>query len=449
MPIRIMGLDQVGVSVRLVVVSLGLSLVGGVLCAIGPALKVARGRLAADLSGARTVSPLAASRGRTWLVAVEMALAVPLLVGSGLLVQTLINVQRVRLGFEPDGVLYFQTALAGPRYATEAAQRAFHRQLADRLAAIPGVAATGLSLAMPFLGINDTGGTVTTENDPTQSAKAFFSAYRITSAGYFAAMRIPIERGRLFTDTDRDTVVVNARFATTAWGNADPIGRHLHAGYSDSAPPWLTVIGVVGDTRDGSLTSEPDPELFVPYASSVQRSMFVVVRASGDALALWPAIRESARDVDPRVPLASANTMRSIVDEGLARTRFGTICASLFGGLGLILAATGTFAVLSVLVSARTREIGVRVALGARPDQIRRMVLRQSMLPALVGCGAGMGIAIALAKAMASLVYQVAPRDPQTVVVSAGALGLVALAASWWPARRAMRLDPVRALRAQ
>ena len=212
---------------------------------------------------------------------------------------------------------------------------------------------------------------------------------------------------------------------------------------------WLTVVGVVGDLRHETLTRPPNPEVFQPYAANTWGTMTVVTRTDGDPAALVSAARETVRDLDPRLALVGLGPAQGFIDHQLARPRFGVICATVFGAIGLALAAFGTFAVLSVLVAQRTREIGIRMALGAAPARVRQLVLRDSLVPAVVGCIAGGAVAFLGARGLAAQLFGVSPNDPATFTGVVVTLLLVTAGASWWPARRAMKIDPVRALRAE
>jgi predicted permease len=434
-----------------IVFAILLSTATGAICGLLPAWRVGRARFSSSLGDMRGTSGLEVSRARTWLVAGEMALALPLLVGAALLTQTLIREQRVDPGFDAAHALQFRITLADTRYQTSAAKAAFFNVLTSRLAALPGARSAGIVTSLPLGGLNNTGANFVFDREDGTPA-VLNLGFRAATSGYFSALNIPLYRGRLFTDSDADTsaVVVNERAARAMWGSTDPIGRRVRFGQLGDAADsitWLTVVGVVGDLRHEMLTRPPNPELFQPYQANTWSTMTVVTRTDGDPAALVAGARETVRDLDPRLALVGLGSAQGFIDHQLARPRFGVICATLFGVIGLALAAFGTFAVLSVLVAQRTREIGIRMALGAAPGRVRALVMRDTLIPAAIGCVTGGVLAAWAARAIAAQLFDVTPGDPATFVgVIAMLLGVTA-AASWWPARRAMNVDPVKALR--
>ncbi len=445
------GLEHTAINARVLGFAILLSMATGAICGVLPAWRVVRTRFSSSLSDKRGSSGLEVSRARTWLVAAEIALALPLLVGAALLTQTLIREQRVDPGFDASRALQFRVTLSDDRYPGVAPKAAFFRELTARLTALPGASASGIVTSLPLGGLNNTAGSFVfegTDGTPQEIGLGFRSA----TSGYFAALGIPLRRGRLFTDTDDDlhSIVINERAAHVMWGDADPIGRRLHGGNLTSTGPitWQTVIGVVGDLRHELLTRPPNPEVFQPYQQDAWGTMMVVTRTSGDPASLATGARQIVRNLDPRLALVGLGPASALIEHQLARPKFGVICATLFGTLGLALAAFGTFAVLSVLVAQRTREIGIRMALGAAPGRVRSLILRDSIVPAAAGCVAGGMLAAWAVRGLSAQLFGITARDPMTFVVVIATLLLVTIAASWWPARRAMTIDPVKALRA-
>ena len=445
------GIEETAINTTVLGFAVVLSAATGALCGLLPAWRVARTRFSSSLSNMRGSSGLEVSRARTWLVAGEIALALPLLVGAALLTQTLIREQHVDPGFDAAHALQFRLTLGDDRYPTSAAKAAFFSELTDRLAALPGAQASGAVSALPLYGLNNTAGTFVFER-ADGTAQEIGLGTRAATSGYFAAMNIPLRRGRLFTDADadKDAVVINERAATLLWGDADPIGRRIRGGNLSSAQPvtWLTVIGVVGDLHHEMLTRPPNPELFQPYLANPWGTMSIVTRASGNPTSLSSGARAIVRGLDGRLAVVNLGPVSQFVDHQLARPKFGVVCATIFGALGLALAAFGTFAVLSVLVAQRTREIGIRMALGAAPGRVRSLILRDSIVPAAAGCVAGGMLAAWTARGLSAQLFGVTARDPATFGIVIAALLLVTIAASWWPAHRAMTIDPVKALRA-
>jgi putative ABC transport system permease protein len=445
------GVEHTRIDGSVLAFAMALSIGTGALCGVLPAWRVGRTRFASSFSDVRGSAGLDVSRARMWLVAGEMALALPLLVGAALLTQTLIRELGVDPGFDPARALHFRVTLGGQQYERPEARAAFFTELTTTLAALPGVEASGAVSSLPLHGLNNTAGTITYEQEDG-SLKQTGVGFRSATAGYFRALAIPLRQGRLFTESDSDvhTVVINERAASALWGAANPLGRRLRFGEVSDPPdksPWLTVVGVVGDVRHDMLVRPPIPEIFQPYLANPWTTMTLVTRTSGDPASLAPGARSVVRDLDPRLAVVGLAPMSGLVDHQLARPRFGVVCATIFGALGLALAAFGTFAVLSVLVAQRTREIGIRVALGADPARVRRLILRDSLVPATAGCVVGGGLAAWTARGLSAQLFGVTPGDPATFAVVVVTLLIVTMAASWWPVRRAMAVDPVTALR--
>jgi putative ABC transport system permease protein len=446
------GIETASLGPAVIGFAIALSMLTGLACGAVPAWRLARARLASSLRDSRGTSGLEVSRMRTWLVAGEMALAVPLLVGATLLTVTLVSMQRVDPGFDTSGVLQFRITMSGARYQTDQARARFLSDVERRLAALPGAVAAGSVSSLPLGGLNNTGGAIVYEKaDGTLDQLSV--GYRAASAGYFAALNVPVAQGRTFRDgpDDRDTVIVNERAARAMWGDRVALGQRLRFGsLRDPAQrgPWLTVVGVVGDVRHEALTREPSPEIFQPYSGNEWSTMTVALKTSRDPSALVSTVRELMRDVDPRLALVNLGPAGRFVEGQLARPRFSVACAIVLGTLGLVLAASGAFAVLSLLVAQRTREIGIRMALGAAPRRVGSLMMRESLGPALAGCAAG-GLAAAwLTRTLTKLLFGVEPLDARVFSGVLIALAATAALASWWPARRAMRVDPSTALRA-
>jgi putative ABC transport system permease protein len=343
--------------------------------------------------------------------------------------------------------------------APDQARSAFER-LSERVAAAPGVTASGLASVGPLEGGGTNG--LVPEGRPLDVASAINSSRRIVSPGYLAAMRIGLRRGRGFTDHDREgsplVMIINERLAREAFPGQDPIGKRIaccDAG-PDGVPSWKTVVGVVSDVRAQDMSQPADPEFYLPLAQTphaawdwIQRSMTVAARGTADPMRLVPGLRDAVRAVDPAVPLYQVGTMDDRITRSLAQARFSTALLTAFGAVALLLAAIGVFGVISYGVSQRTQEIGVRVALGADQGDVVRLIVRHGA--ALAGAGLLIGLAGALAatRLLATLLYQVNPTDPPTFLLGAAVLGTCALAAAALPAVRAARLDPAVALRSE
>jgi predicted permease len=438
---------------------LAITLAAGLLFGLAPALRLAARPPHAVLKEGRS-GGVHRDRLRSALVVAEIALALILLTGAGLLIRSAAALNRVEPGYDPTGVVAARVSLPTTGYeAPDQARTAFER-LSERVAVAPGVAASGLASVGPLEGGGTNG--LVPEGRPFEVASAINSSLRIVSPGYLAAMRIGLRRGRGFTDLDREgaplVMIINERLAREAFPGQDPVGKRIaccDAG-PDGVPSWKTVVGVVGDVRAQDMSQPADPEFYLPLAQTphaawdwIQRSMTVAARGTGDPMRLVPGLREAVRAVDPAVPLYQIGTMDDRITRSLAQARFSTALLTAFGAVALLLAAIGVFGVISYGVSQRTQEIGVRVALGADQGDVVRLIVRHGA--ALAGAGLLIGLAGALAatRLLATLLYQVSPTDPPTFLLGGAVLGACALAAAALPAIRAARLDPAVALRSE
>ena len=450
---NIVGMGRAGIDGGVAAFTLVLAAATGALCGIVPAWRVSRARLNPALGGARVSSGLDVSRARTWLVAGELALALPLLVGTGLLTETLVHLQRVDLGFDPSHAIQFRVDLSGDRYDSSAAEVAFFDDLTRRLLASPGVTSAGAVSSLPLGGLNNTGGSIVYRL-PDGSETMLGVGFRVATAGYFSALGVPVRRGRLFSMSadDANMVVINDAAAEQMWGSGDPIGRQIRFGQPGTMTkdtPWLTVIGVVGSLRHETVSRPPNPEVFRPYQANTWSTMTVVARTTSDAATLAPVVRSVMRTLDPRLAVVNLAPASTFYEGQLERPRFGAAAAGVLAGVGLLLAAFGMFAVLSLLVSQRTREIGIRMALGSTTRGIGAMLVRESLPPVAVGCLVGGLGASALGRMLASELFGVTTTDPTVFVGAIGTLLVTATVAIWRPARRAMGVNPIAALRAE
>ena len=456
-------LSTVGIDLRVLLFALLISLASGIIVGVYPARQLGRGELQTALQagarGASTTQAVWGGRGglRRLLVAGQLALCVVVLVAAGLLVRSFARVQAVPPGFNPEGVLTFQVSLVGRKYADIARVHETYRVLWDKLAALPGVTGAGGVTALP-LSQMFAWGPITVEGRPVPPDESFINVDQRTVAGdYFSAMEIPLVRGRFFTEDDTlDTprvVVIDQRMAEQLWPGQDAVGKRLRTGGFDAAPdaPWMSVIGVTGRVRQYSLDGvEPRMAMYHWHRQRPARALSVVVRAGTSAAAtLTPAVRQVIKEIDPGLPIYNIKTMEARVADSVARRRFAMTLLALFAGLAFGLAAIGTYGVLAYLVSQGTREIGIRMALGATPEGVARMVVRGGMVTAGLGIGAGILVALLLTRFMHSLLFGVDPADPTTFGVITALLTLTVLVATYVPARRAARVDPLVSLRAE
>jgi predicted permease len=392
---------------------------------------------------------VARHRLRTALVTGQLALAVVLLVGAGLLVRSLIRLQQTDLGYSIDSLLTFEVNLSGQRYDSNESQDQFFDALYARLAALPGVTAVGGSGNIPLRG--GSMASLAIDGRPQPEGKLPEVGYQTVSDDLFRAMGIALKRGRAFNTTDRSTsprvVILSEGLARAFWPNADPIGARIRLGPNPNEP-WHTVVGVVGDVRMG-VSGEPRPTAYVSSRQDHWGGAAVVVRTAGEPMALLPAVRRELKALDATLPVGSPSSMKDVKSNRLADRRLPMQLMIAFALLALTLAAVGVYGVMAYSVAARTREIGVRVALGAQPRSVFAMVVRQGLAAAVAGLLIGLAGAAALGKVLTKLLYGVGVTDTPTYVAVASVLLAVTLVACLVPARRALKVDPLEALRSE
>ena len=435
--------------------TLVISVACGLLFGLAPALRVSRLDLHDNLKDtARAASGASAlwARGpsmRGLLVMAELALSVMLLIDAGLLIRSFARLQRVPPGFNTSNMLTAELTMTGRRYNDTQVVLETYRQLWDRLSHLPGAGASGGVSALP-LSQMFAWGPITVEGRALLPGNAYINVdQRIAGGDYFRAMGIPLRKGRLFTEQDTRTnprvVIIDEYMAEQVWPNEDAIGKRVRPGGIDAntASTWLTVVGVVGRVKQYTLDSKSRIAMYLPHTQAPSRGMNVVIRTDRDPAALAPAVRQAIHALDPDLPIYNLRTMSERVDESLARRRFSMLLLTLFAAFALGLSAIGVYGVIAYLVSQGTRELGIRMALGATPAGILRLIVGHGMGIAAVGVCAGLMGALALTRFMRNLLFGVAPLDPVTFVAVAVLLTAVALAASYLPARRAARIDPM------
>jgi predicted permease len=435
--------------------TLTLSVVSAVVFGLVPAMRAADLDLNEDLkegtrggtSGARS------QRTRRMLVVAELALSVMLLVAAGLLIRSFARLQQVAPGFNARQVLTLELTMTGRRYGDVQVVLETYRRLWERFARLPGVSASGGVSALPLSQMM-AWGPITVEGRVPPAGEKFINAdQRIVAGDYFRAMEIPLTRGRLFTEQDTRTtprvVIVDERMAEQLWPGADPIGKRIRTGGIDANPnaPWITVVGVVGRIKQDTLDSDSRMAMYLAHTQYGSRAMNVVLRSGADPAGLAAAARQEIRALDPDLPVYNVRTMTDRVDESLARRRFSMLLLSIFAALASGLAAIGIYGVVAYFVSQGTRELGIRMALGATPGGIRALVVRQALAIVATGVAIGVAGALTVARLMRGLLFGIGVADPITFASIPVLLALVALAASYVPARRAARIDPMLALR--
>ncbi|HSK45632.1 MAG TPA: ABC transporter permease, partial [Candidatus Binatia bacterium] len=450
-------LQDVGIDSRVLLFTVLLSVCSGILFGLAPALRVSRLDLNATLKDASRGS---AGTSAVWghgnnvrrlLVVSELALSVVLLIGAGLLIRSFVRLQNVSPGFNAQNVLTFDLTMTGRKYGDKQAILNTYRQLWDRLEHVPGVSASGGVTSLP-LSQAYAWTPITVEGRAPLPGEKFLNAdERVVGGHYFEAMGIPLRRGRFFNEQDDASkpgvVLVDEYMAAQIWPGQDPIGKRIHIVELKSDDPWQTVVGVVGRVKQDTLDSDPRIAFYLPQTQYPTRAMTVALRSGNDPSGVLSAVKNELRKLDADLPMYYIRTMQQRVDESLARRRFSMLLLVVFAGVALALATIGIYGVMAYLVNQGTREIGIRVALGATRRNIVSLVVRQGMALALSGVAIGLAGAFLLTRLIRSLLFGVQATDPVTFVGIALLLGLVALLASYIPARRASRVDPLVALR--
>jgi predicted permease len=454
-------LHEITINGEVLLFTLAVSVLSGLLFGLAPAVRLSRLELHEHLKDAsRGSSGTSAIWGRghnvrRLLVIGELALSVMLLIGAGLLIRSFSHLQQVAPGFNPSSVLTLELTMTGRKYADASAVLETYRLLWERLHNLPGVSAAGGVSSLPLSQMMAWGPITVEGRTPAAGEKFINVDIRIVAGGYFRAMEIPLRGGRLFTEhdtraTDR-VVLVDEHMAAQLWPGGDAVGKRIRTGGFDATAntPWMTVVGIVGRVKQDALDSDSRMAIYLAHTQVPSRGMNVVLRAGGDPGALTAAVTRQIRELDPDMPLYNVRTMEQRVDESLARRRFSMLLLTLFASLALGLAAIGIYSVIAFLVSQSTREVGIRMALGATPRAILMLIVRQGLVVAMVGVSLGLAGAFLLTRFMASLLFGVRATDPLTFAAIALVLGTVAVIASYVPARRAARIDPMVSLRSE
>ena len=451
-PGNIPRLEDIAISGAVLWFTFGVSLASGILFGLAPVWRAIKVDLNTSLkAGGRSGQSdgglhLRRHRMRGLLVVSELTLSLMLLIGAGLLVRSFVRLQSVPPGFSTDGVLTMQVAANDPKYKDNKALANFYREIESRIAHLPGVMAEGVASVLPLTGAVGWGG-INVEGYTPPPGQELQVDLRTASTDYFRTMAIPLIKGRFFSEHDTaempTVVVIDEQFAQRFWPNGDPVGKHLW--FKPKEP--FTIVGVVGVVKQYGLETDGKIATYFPQQQNPGRDMFLVTRSSSDATPLSAAIAREIHAVDPTVVVYGIRTMQDRLHDSLARQRFASTMLSAFAAFALLLAAVGLYGVMSYLVSQSTRDIGVRVALGARPGDIVGMVVRQGMELSAVGILAGLAGAAALTRVMSSLLFGVSATDLATFAAVPGLLAAVAFAATAIPALRATRVDPIVALR--
>jgi putative ABC transport system permease protein len=457
-PAGIPRLDSIGVDSQVMWFTATLAVLTGIVFGLVPAWQASSTALAGTLKegGRGTLSTRGGARMRGALVVAEMALAVMLLAGSGLLIRSFTKLAAVDPGFEVSDALTFEITLPNTRYEADSRRIAFFDELMPKLRAIPGVASAAGVMALPLSGSSFIISFEVEGRPPVPPRQQPAMQIRVATGSYFETMGIPLVRGRLFTDQDRagapPVVLLTEAAARQFFPGEEPLGKHIRLGWgrADDVFGGGEVVGIIGNIKESGLAEADPPQLYMPYAQWPVQGMAVVLKTAVPPRSIAEAARATVYAVDPALPVANVRTLQDIVDVSISQPRFYMTLLSVFAGVALVLAAIGIFGVLSYAVAQRTREIGIRMALGAQERTVVGLVVRQAMLLVFGGLVVGLAAAVLLSRTLvASLLFSTSPRDPLTFAAVAGVLTLVALVASYVPARRATRVDPIVALRAE
>ncbi|HEV2667990.1 MAG TPA: ADOP family duplicated permease, partial [Blastocatellia bacterium] len=451
-PPNIRNLDSVTIDTRVLAFTTVVALLTSLLFGLAPALKISQAQPGAALKEGRSSSGGISGRLlRSLLVIAEFSLTVLLLAGAGLLLRSFSKLQAVDPGFDPARVLLAQ--LTPERNSTADQWRAFYQQVSERIAALPGVEAAGLTKEILISGNPDE--LITIEGAAPDSSATVRIPFRrdVISEDLFQTLRVPLRKGRYFNAQDNQgamrVTIINETMARRFWPGEEALGKRFKLGPAQAPNQWLTVVGIVGDMRRQNLERQPIAQIFRPYLQSSERRLILLIRTTGEPTQLAPIVRNEIRAIDKTVLVNGVSTLENLLDRNVAQRRFQTWLLTLFSALALLLSAVGIYGLIHQSVALRTREIGTRMALGAQPRDVLRLVIGQGMRLALCGIGIGLLGAFALTRVLTGLLFGVTATDPMTFIATPLLLALVAMLACYLPARRATKVDPMVALRVE
>jgi putative ABC transport system permease protein len=453
-PRDLISLQSVGLNVSVLLWTLGVSLLTGMIFGLAPALHISRLNLNDSLKeGGKSESAQAGGsrRLRSALVVSEIALAVVLLASAGLLIKSFVRLQQVDRGFNTDNILTMVVRLPDAGYREDPQIVNFFVQAMERIRSLPTVRSAGVINFLPLYGGlgSATGFKIEGRPEPPPG-QGPSTDVRVVDAGYFETMGIPLLRGRNFSNLElrepRRVILINEALARKHFGSEDPLGRRLDVAMFEN-PIWCEIIGVVGNVRYDSLIDESPPAVYFAHPDLAYSFMTLVIRTDGDPASIAPAVQREIRSLDPNQPVSDVRTMDQVMSEWVSRSRFNTLLLGLFAALATLLSAVGIFGVMNYSVALRTRELGLRLAVGAQPRQVLLLVLKQGLVLTVLGLVVGLAAAFALTRLLSGLLFGVEAVDVSTFTTISLLLILVSLLACYLPARRAMRIDPLRALR--
>jgi putative ABC transport system permease protein len=453
---RLPRLDGVHVDLRLLLFTLVIALITGVIFGLAPVLQTWRVNLSDVLKegGRSAMAGVRGRRAQNILVVVEIALTTVLLVGAGLAGRRLVTLLQTNPGIRTENLLTFQLSLPAAKYKEDWQRLNLFREVSNRALNAAGVQAVALGQSRPPDFLQSNLDFLIKSQPPQGPGQAPRAAYMPVSANYFATLGVPLLKGRLFTENDKEktpgVAIINDSAARRFFPNQDPLGQQIKLGSNpDSDEPWSTVVGIVGDVKYRGLDADAGPTLYYSYPQSPPQGMYVFVRTTSAPESVLPAIRGEIRAVDPELPLSRIKTMSQLLDDAVSQPRFLTVLIGIFAGVALFLAAIGIYGVIAYSVAQRTQEIGLRMALGANPRNVLTLVVGHGFKLAIAGILIGLLAAFALTRVITTFLFGVEAMDPLTYVFTALILLGVAIAASYLPARRATKVDPLTAVRYQ
>ncbi len=449
---RIPRIDEVTVDPAVVFFGVATALIAGLVFAVIPAVRASRVDVQSSLrDGARGSGGTGHRRTADAFVVVQLALSLVLLTGTGLLIRSFRNLMEVETGYRVERVLTARYQLPGRRYPTDTAVRECMRLATERVSALPGVVRAWAVSQPPLVPGNHQNNLIAEGREPKQGEPTLVANIRFVTPGYFEAIGTPILRGRGFTNADGASApavaIVDESVVKRYWPNEDPLGKRIRHGGDPSRYRWFTIVGVVPNIKHSSLDEDASLQVYEPFDQNTVWSMHFTLRTAGRPEAILPTLRSTIAAIDPALPLFNVTTLEQALDRTLMPRRLTSGLLAGFAGAAVLLAAIGIYGVMSLNVNGRLREFGVRLALGAAPANVLRMVLGAGTRLALIGIAVGSLAAYLVTPLLRDLLFQVPPRDVLTMTVVALSLGVVALLACYVPARRAMRADPTEALR--
>jgi len=454
-PDKVPRIHEISVDLRVLGFALMISIITGIVFGLTPALQASRIDLNQSLkeSARGTTGGLRQNRLRAFLIVSEVSLAVVLMIGASLLTKSFVRLLDVKPGFDPSHTLTMEVSLPTlppSKYANDEEQAAFFQQVLERLNHSPGVTAAGAVLSLPLTGAEESTD-IFIEGRPKSTADQRPNAdYTIVTPRFFETLRIPLLRGRQFTDLDRrdapGVIIINDALAQRYWPNEDPLGKRLTVGFEKQP---REIVGIVATIKQTTLSAGTRPAMYLPHLQRPTGGMSIVIRTNGDPMSLGNVARTEIHAVDPAIPVTNVRTMDEIFSASVAQQRFSMLLVGVFGALALALAAIGIYGVMGYAVTQRKHEIAVRMALGAKTNQVLKLILKDGLVLASLGVVIGLAGAFALTRLMSSLLFEVKPTDAQTFIAVSALLIFVALLACFVPARRASKVDPLIALRSE